>query len=325
MQFRVISVVASVIATASIFACTTKVVTKASEPSPESDAAAPEPEVEDAGVDEVLEGDAPQCPGVGTPKTTATITAADIAETSGIVSSTFNKGIFWVHNDSGDLARAFAINAAGELVATLAFDDAKPTDIEDIAIEDESPEKSNLYFGDIGDNGEERAELTIHRVTEPKLGPKAGATITATSEKMRVVYSDGPHNAETLLFDPTTKELLIATKKARGPSDIHRIGPFSPGTKVKTKKVASVDIDRATGGDIARDGRYIAIRNYGKNAYLWVREPGESLAVALGRKPCAAPMASEDQGEAFGFLPGATGYVTLSEGASPQLHVASFK
>lgn len=266
----------------------------------------------------------PRCPSIGTAEASPKISSGDIDEVSGIVSSARSPGVFWVHNDSGDSARAFAIDSAGSVLATVEFSTTKPTDIEDMAIDDESPAASSLYFGDIGDNDAKRAALTIHRVVEPKVGGGAPVAQTTTSETMTVVYEDGPHNAETLLFDPTTRDLLIATKKVGGPSDIHRVGAFTAGAKVTTTKIASVPIDLATGGDISRDGRYIAIRGYGTLAYVWVREPGESLAIALSREPCQFPIAAETQGEAFGFLSGNEGYVTISEGKSPRLHTSRY-
>ena len=265
------------------------------------------------------------CPSADKPTTAGTVDSSDVDEASGIVSSALNQGVFWIHNDSGDTARAFAVSREGKLLATLAFDTVKPVDIEDVAIEDASGSSSFLYFGDIGDNDETRTEVTIHRVAEPKLDGGEGAQLTATSEKMTVTYPDGPHNAETLLFDPTTKDLLIATKRKGGPSEIHRVGPFAAGRAAKTEKIATVDIDLATGGEISRDGRYIAIRNYSTSAFVWVRAPGESISDALARPPCKLPVASEDQGEAFAFTSDGKGYVTTTEGSSPDLHVALFR
>jgi hypothetical protein len=268
-------------------------------------------------------GDA-ACPSVDTPIVAGTVDEPEVNETSGIVASAVNDGVYWVHNDSGDTARAFALNNHGKLLATLAFDTVKPRDIEDVAIEDDSAGRSFLYFGDIGDNQEHRTEVTIHRVAEPKL-TGGTAQLTVVSEKMTVIYPDGPHNAETLLFDPSTKDLLIATKKAGGPSAIHRVGRFAAGTKVTTEKIATVDIDLATGGEISRDGRLVAIRNYSTSVFVWVRAPGEGVAAALSRPPCTLPLASEKQGEAFAFLTGGKGYVTISEGGSPELHVSFFQ
>lgn len=279
---------------------------------------------EDSGTTDPDAGTTAACPTTQKSKVLATLESPLINEASGIGASTKNPGVFWLHNDSGDTARAFAVDSTGALRATVAFDTVKPTDIEDMAIEDDGA-NSFLYFGDIGDNGEARTDLTIHRVAEPALGTGAAESLTITSQKMSVVYPDGAHNAETLLFDPVDKVLVIVTKKAGGPSVFHRIGAFAAGGKATTTKIGEFSIDLATGGEISRDGKYIAIRNYTNEAYLWVRGPGETLEQALAKAPCKVPIPTEAQGEAFDFLPDLTGFVTTSEGASAPINVTLFQ
>jgi hypothetical protein len=265
------------------------------------------------------------CPSASDPTVAGHVDAPAVDEASGIVASATNPDVFWVHNDSGDSARAFAVRRNGELVATLDLEGVEAVDIEDIAIEDAAPGVSFLYLGDIGDNNSTRSSLAIHRVREPQLSSGLGQQLSASVETMTIVYPDGPHDAETLLFDPTTKDLFVATKTLFGGAAVHRVGPFASGATVTTERVARAPVDFATGGDISRDGRLVAIRGYGRTASLWMREPGETLAVALSRPPCSVPLAAEAQGEAFGFLAHGEGYITVSEGAMPDLHVALFR
>lgn len=312
---------AILVGAAGVVACTTTVIkhpADTTDPDPGTD--------EDGGDGSVTDPDAAaSCPAFGKPSNLGKVTAEAVDESSGIVASRQNPDVFWIHNDSGDVARTFAVNKDGELLATLSYDENKPEDVEDIALE-ETADGANLYLADIGDNDEVRKSLTIHRFAEPKLDPsKKDVALTVTSEKMTVVYEDGAHNAETLLFDPNSKELFIATKKSGGPSYIHRLGAFQAGKKVTTTKIATVDLDWATGGDISRDGHYVAIRSTTKTGWLWAREEGEDLADMFKRTPCSAPIASEAQGEALGWLPDTTGYVTISEGATPTIHQTLFK
>jgi hypothetical protein len=262
------------------------------------------------------------CPTASAPVTVGNLSAKEVDETSGIVASKRNPGVFWVHNDSGDSARAFAISGTGKLLTTLTFDTAMPQDIEDIAIEDAADGSSYLYLADIGDNTVSRSDIVIHRIPEPSV-VGAAAQLTATSDKMHVKYIDGPHDAETLLFDPLTRELFVVTKLFFGSGAVHRIGPWAGGQTVTTTKIGSVPISLADGGDISRDGTKIAIRNY-TGASLWTRAPGESLATALARPFCPIPLAQEPQGEALGFLADGTGYVTMSEGVNAALNIAHF-
>ena len=264
------------------------------------------------------------CPVANAPAVVGTIAATAIDEASGIVASALNPGVYWTHNDSGDSARAFALSATGQLLATLKFDTAEPVDIEDIAIED-AQNGSFLYFADIGDNSAHRADVVIHRVAEPKLGSAPGQTLTATSDRMRVTYVDGAHDAETLLFDPRTKDLFIVAKLLFGNASVQRVGPFVAGGTVTTTRIGGVSVMLATGGDITRAGDLIAVRNYTTTASAWFRGPTDDIATAFSRPACSLPVASERQGEAFGFLPDGSGYVTTSEGTNPPLDVARFR
>lgn len=279
--------------------------------------------------DDDTDGGPAKCPAFAKPTTVTKVQGGEfVNETSGIVASKVNPDHYWIHNDSGeDIGRTFAFNKDGEVVLELTFDEKKPVDIEDMTVEDTEAGAANLFFADIGDNDEKRETLTIHRVAEPDLSSIKGNKLKVTSEKMTVVYPDGAHNAETLMFDAATKELYIATKKHGGPSYIHRVGPFEAGGKVTTKKIATVDIDYATGGDISRDGKYIVIRNsLSSKGFLWTREQeGEDLASVFKREPCEAPFGYEKQGEAVGWLPDTSGYVSISEGTTPDLHQTLFK
>ena len=279
----------------------------------------PPPAAVDAGAADASTPDL-TCPTFGAPAVLGTMSAAELDEISGIAASRVNPGVYWVHNDSGDVARTFAIGSDEKLLATLRFDTAMPTDIEDMAIED-SDSGSFLYLGDIGDNASVRTSVTIHRVAEPVLD--GTATLTAVSETMTVKYPDGAHNAETLLFEPNAKELFIVTKVEGGPSAVHRVGPFAAGTAVTTTKIAEIDINLATSGEISRDGRYVVIRNYSPTALVWPRTPGEDLATVLARVPCGAPVATETQGEAIAFQVGNTGFVTTSEGLNQKVSVTT--
>lgn len=263
------------------------------------------------------------CPTAGAAESTSPLASAAITEPSGIAASRLNPGVFWVHNDSGDSARAFAVDRTGALLTTLVFDTAPAVDIEDMAIEDAPDGSSYLYFADIGDNAGARSDYLVHRVREPRVG--AEASITTVSEKMTVRYPDGSHDAETLLFDPRTKDLFIVTKIGFGRAAIHRVGPFVAGGTATTTRIAGVSLALATGGAISRDGSLIAIRSYTSSASLWRRAPGEDLVAVFARAACKVPIAAETQGEAFAFLVDGSGYVTVSEGAQQPLHVSRFQ
>lgn len=122
------------------------------------------------------------------PEPTGRITHAPINETSGIEASDRFEDVFWVHNDSGDSARFFAIRPDGEIVAPpwasgsngvspqpfagIRVSNATNIDWEDIAYDGE-----NLYLADVGNNANARRDLVVYVVPEPN--PELTETTTA--------------------------------------------------------------------------------------------------------------------------------------------------
>ena len=58
---------------------------------------------------------------------------AVLAESSGIVVSRAQRGVYWTHNDSGDGANLYAIDIAGKLLATFKVAGAEARDWEDMS------------------------------------------------------------------------------------------------------------------------------------------------------------------------------------------------
>ena len=132
-------------------------------------------------------------------------------EISGIAASGMHKGIYYVHNDSGDTARFFAVNSTGATVAIYTLKGATAHDWEDMETGTDATGKPVLYLGDIGDNSAKRAEIDVYQVPEPR-GPSANVPWV----RYRFDYPDGPHNAETLMVDPHTHRIFIASKSLLG-------------------------------------------------------------------------------------------------------------
>jgi hypothetical protein len=276
----------------------------------------------------------------------ASVSSADITEASGIVSSRENDGVLWVHNDSGDTARVFAIGRNAALLGTYSLSGADAIDWEDMAA-GPGPDKdaTYLYLADIGDNAAQRPDVVVYRVHEPEVSTNSD-TPTANEltdvEKLTLRYPDHAHDAETLLVDPLNGDLLIVTKElAGGPSFVYRApGSIEPGVVTTLEEVATINfagltsaveippdapqLVRAvpslpTGGDISPDGSLVAIRTYG-TIWVWERPEEGPLWDFVRTLPCEAPSAIEQQGEAIAFDADGSGYTTTSEGANPPLH-----
>ncbi len=266
----------------------------------------------------------------------------EVVEISGLAASRTYEGVLWAHNDSGDGARVIAFSADGKPRGVYEIAGAEATDWEDMAI-GPGPQAGQdyLYLGDIGDNAAKRAEIVVYRTVEPDIDVTTGAEIQGV-ERIVLHYPDAPHDAETLLVDPLSGDLLIVTKEiATGNSGVYRASGAALATgDVTLERVGGIEKARLTprgvapedapplvrgvgylptGGDVSRDGALIAIRTYGA-VFMWARQEGTSLADALGGAPCEAPSAIEPQGEAIAFNAGTDGYFTVSEGVNPPLY-----
>ena len=122
-----------------------------------------------------------------------------LTEVSGLVASRSQEDTLWAHNDSGDVARVFAMAVDGRHLGSYTLAGVEAIDWEDMAIGPGPVEGEDyLYLGDIGDNPAERPEIIIYRVLEPDAG--VSGTLTDI-ETLVLRYPDRPHDAEVLLVD----------------------------------------------------------------------------------------------------------------------------
>jgi hypothetical protein len=246
---------------------------------------------------------------------TGTLKAPDATELSGLVASPTQPGVLWAHNDSGDRARIFALRSDGSQIASLDVPGAEATDWEDIAV---GP-GGDLLLGDIGDNGSVRASVDVYRVPEPRLA--AGPSSTAAATRLRLTYPDGAHDAETLLADPRTGELVIVTKRLDGRSGVYVAHVPARGDAQDAVLRHAGDLKLgvgglATAGDVSADGATVAIRTY-TSLYAWTRKPGATLAATLTRAPCVGSVSlfREGQGESLALSRDGRSFYTVPEGA----------
>jgi hypothetical protein len=244
-----------------------------------------------------------------------------LREISGIVASRQNPGVLWVHNDSGDTARVFAINKTGDLLGICNIQGATNRDWEDIAIgPGPDPNQQCLYIGDVGDNGAKRREVTVYRVPEPRVGEATFGTMSiGPAEAIRLTYPGGPRDAETLLVDPQTRDIYIIAKRELF-SKVYRAGyPQSTTEPTQMEAVTVLPWGFATGGDVSPDGSRVMVRGM-FNTSMWVRPAGKPLWRAFVGEQTPLPLVAEPQGEAICFDSNGLGYFTISEMAHPPLH-----
>lgn len=254
---------------------------------------------------------------------TGTLQDKELNEISGISASGIAKDVLYVHNDSGDTSRFFAIAPNGKLLGTIYYN-ADGThknnayDVEDIAVgPGPDTKKSYIYLADIGDNGAVRPVINIYRLAE-QASWTSNKSADSKATTLHLKYPDGPHDAEAMMIDPIQKLLYIVTKRADSVSVYTTPLAFkAKDTVVMTYRTKLFfkgfkPFNWITAADVSKDGRYIVVKSYEK-VYYWKRDGSEPIWQTLQRKPIEPNYQQEKQGEAIGFAADGRGYYTTSE------------
>ena len=256
-----------------------------------------------------------------------------LTEISGIVASRINPDIFWVHNDSGDEARIYAVNRNCKLVAIYYLKGVTAIDWEDITIGPGPVDGIDyLYVGDIGDNDAVYPNRSIYRFPEPELNKQSQEVYSDTIQsvdKITYIYPDGARDAECLLIDPLTKDLYPISKR-EAKVNVYKLDYPQTTSEVITAKVycqllygyEGFSSSGVTAGDISRDGREILIKTY-STVYYYQRKENETLLEALSATPQNPKYVFEPQGEAICWDATGSGFYTTSEirfSAKPHLY-----
>ncbi|HEV7932727.1 MAG TPA: hypothetical protein VGP70_10490 [Actinomadura sp.] len=240
------------------------------------------------------------------PQVAFTISDRRISESSGLAASRRHPGIVYTHNDSGGSPLIFAVGPDGRTKATFTLGNAGARDWEGIALGRDETGPA-LFVGDIGDNlGGAWPYVTVYRVPEPT--EIRDQTLHATA--FRLKYEDGPRNAESVLVDPRTNRLYIASKQVGG-------GLYEAPARLRTDRLNVLRrVGRApllaTDGAYAPDGRSFVIRTYFA-AHIYT-EPGKLLRIIS--------LPSQEQGESVSYTPDGRSLLAGSEGpGQPVLRV----
>lgn len=248
-----------------------------------------------------------------------------ITEASGIAASRRNSNVLWVHNDSGDAARIFAMTSSGVNLGVYSIAGASAVDWEDIAVGlGPADDTHYVYIGDIGDNLAIRPTISVYRVAEPEVSdtqPPATNSLSGAS-RLTFAYPEGPRDAESLFVDPLTRDIYILTKR-EDPHRLYRAAypQSTSGTTMLELVTTYTDPNWLTAADISPDGDEIIARATGSaSGRMWVRPPGGTVGDALNSAPITIPLVADGQGEAIAFDPLGWGYYTTSEGTSRPIH-----
>ncbi|MBC8263208.1 MAG: metallophosphoesterase, partial [Anaerolineales bacterium] len=256
-----------------------------------------------------------------------TVESSLLTEISGVAASRKNADVLWVHNDSGDSARIYAMSIQGKHLGVYNLVGASATDWEDIAVGPGPVEGQDyVYAGDVGDNTRQRPSVTVYRVAEPSVSTSQDpVTVDLNSVDALPMQYPGPsvYDCEALLVDPVSGDLFLVTKDRAGEGVAHVFrnpAPHTPGVMVTLQLVDSIPLpSQVTGGDVSPSGDGVLLRLYFQG-YYWSRATGTNLWEAFSGAACAAPLAVEPQGEAIAFAADNLGYFTISEGTNQPVY-----
>ena len=170
-----------------------------------------------------------------------------IVESSGLVA---RGGLLQTVNDSGDEARVFTVDRDGRTVGVTRWD-ADPVDVEALA----PGPPGRVWVGDIGDNGDERDDITVSSV------PVGRGEVAGPAQTYRLVLPGGPTDAETLLAHPRTGRLYVVTKGVLGGQVLAAPADLDPGGTHRLQPVGRA-LALATDGAFLPDGRHVVLRDY---------------------------------------------------------------
>jgi hypothetical protein len=215
----------------------------------------------------------------------------DIIESSGLVAV---GGLVVTTNDSGDTGRVFTVDpATGKTVGVTGWGN-DPADVEALAPLGDH----EVWAGDIGDNTESRDSIQVSPV------PVGPGDKDVDAPVYDLVYPDGAHNAETLMTNPVTGRLYVATKGALGGTLYAAPVKLSADHPNALEPLGDV-LPIATDGAFLPDGKHFVVRNYGEAAIYAFPSLEEVDEFQLPAQP---------QGEGIAVGPDGTTLLLSSEG-----------
>lgn len=259
----------------------------------------------------------PVCPEPVLENTDVQIADPSLEEVSGAAVSTLDPEVVWVIEDSANPATVTALSPGGTSLSSLSVS-VSNTDWEDLATL-RTDDGGLLFIGDIGDNAARRNEVTVLRVPEPDPhGPP-----TDIDPEVLTLRRREPADAEALLVDPLTNDIVIVTKSLDGTASVlvaANAATAANGSVVDLVDAGTLDIgllSAVLAGDVAPGGGAVALRTPG-DVLWWPRDPSRSVAdTLLKTQSCRLPAVVDPFGEALALTDG--GYVITGEGENPGL------
>jgi len=201
-----------------------------------------------------------------------TIQFNEIDECSGFVKSSNFSDVFWMHNDSGDKARIFAVRKDGTLIKSKNTNDvyqgieitsAQNQDWEDITVDD----TGNLIIADSGNNRNLRKNLCIYFVKEPNPTEKSSAI---SYKKIPFHYTDQDSFPSTkmnfdaeAIFWANGKLYLLTKHRSDSLTKLYRFNTLHEHKSNPLTPIGTFDIKGlVTAADVSPDGKRLVVLTY---------------------------------------------------------------
>jgi hypothetical protein len=225
----------------------------------------------------------------------------EINESSGLAASTLRGDLLWTHNDSGDVARFFALDLHGRDRGVFTVDGVKARDWEDMASV-KMDNASWLVFADVGNNDLDRKIVTLYFVQEPEaVGQNSAPQTVPLVRTIRFRFEDGPQDCEALAVDPVQRRIFLVGKRWGWTCGVYELDWDAPSDqKVVAHEIAELTVPLVTAMDVSSDGRTAVVLTYG-DAYAYHRHDDETWADAFSRPGIHVPMPKREQGESLCF------------------------
>lgn len=197
-----------------------------------------------------------------------------LTEISGMATSLIHPDTIYLHNDSSGGPFIYAASASTcRIKARLRIAEAAARDFEGMAVGRDKRGRAIIWIGDIGDNLDTWPDVTLLGVREPE---------TLTDRTMRAVpyrftYRDRPHNAETVLADPSAPRLWIVTKQMARGSLYVLPAPLRKKTLNVARKIRP-EGGIITDGAISPQGDRYVLRDYFDAVVYQGLPPGRQVA-----------------------------------------------
>lgn len=175
-----------------------------------------------------------------------------IKESSGI--EVLQKGQYVTHNDAGNSAQLFQVDAKGKLVKSHKLN-IPNVDWEDLTRDD----AGNLYIADTGNNDNDRKELAVYKVSASDMTDVSAIRFTyEDQQEFPPSKKDRNFDSEAVFWHEGQLYVITKDRGQQRTANIYQL-PDAPGT-YKAKLVGSADFKgEVTGAAISPDGKLVVL------------------------------------------------------------------